>query len=227
MVSGNRNWIFGAAIVAVIVVVAGWFLGIQPQLSTAAIATSDTADLNAANGIAQVELTRLKAQDAALPKLTKELDALQKTVPGRALLEEYTKQLVDLAVVNAVGIVSINFSVGTPFTPTESYAKLVPPSITASNLVVIPFTSSLVGTRDALNAYIDAIQKNPRISIIQSFILAQGADPATWGLDITGAVFVLIGPDGSQEAIPPTPTPTPTPTGTPTPTTTPSPTPTG
>ncbi len=230
MVQSNRTWFFVASVVSIAALIGGWFFGIQPQLGSAANAQIEATSLDDQNAIAQLELARLKAQDEALPQLQTELDELQLSVPDAMDLETFSAEVAGLAAANGVSLTSVSFTQAVPSVPAAAYANAVPSDFAIENLVAITYTLSLLGPRDGLVSYLRALQFGDRLSVFPSFTLAQGPDAANWGMDVTGVVFVLIGPEGpiegDVESETENSTPNPEPSVTPTPTSTPSPSPT-
>jgi hypothetical protein len=223
MVQSNRTWIFIAVVISIAVVAAGWFLGIQPQLSAAAKAQQETADLDDRNALAQLELARLKAQDAELPKLQSELDDLQLSVPDEAALEKFAAEVASLAAANGVSLTAVSFTQAVPAVPAADYAGAVPADLPIENLATVTYTISVLGPRDGLVGYLKSVQLGERLSVFPSFTLAQGPDATSWGMDVTGVIFVLS--DGQVVAADPGASENPTPDETPAPS--PSPTPGG
>jgi Tfp pilus assembly protein PilO len=226
VVKSNRNWILGSVLIWLIVIAAGWLVGIQPQLTAAAVAGVDASNISDQNQLAQLELARLKAQQENLPVLEAELAEGATSIPSRAYLEEYTAQLFGLAEANGLTVLSLDYANAALFTPTSSYAELVPVTVNLENFVSIPYTMTLSGPQAKLEAFLKNVQLGSRLTIVGSATLAQSPDPAVWGMDFSGTVFVLFGAEGNQENLPPTPKPTPTSTPTPQPTDTATPTPT-
>lgn len=230
MVKSNRSWILGAVLISVIVIAVGWFLGVQPQLAAGATATAEARNLDDQNGLQQLELARLKAQDEAIVELEAELAGLEKSIPSSSLLEEYTAELFRTATANGLTVIQIDYADAAIFAPTPAFVERVPAGVALENFVSVPFSISLGGPRDNLNAFLGAIQKGSRLTIVSDLTFAQGPDATSWGMDVTGTVFVLFGPgDSPQTVVPvdpaadpaatPAPTdpapPTPTPTATP------------
>ncbi|MGV8969714.1 MAG: hypothetical protein ACOH1J_04620 [Microbacteriaceae bacterium] len=213
MVKSNRTWILAAVVISIAIVAAGWILGIQPQLDTVSRASSEATNINDQNQLAELELARLKAQQEELPQLEGELKDLQASIPQRALLDEYTVALFSLAAENGVTLVSVDYAGASTFAPTTAFAELVPATVNPETFITIPYSISLSGSRENLESFLRAVQLGKRLTIIGGSSLAESPDASVWGMDFTGTVFVLLGPDGIQEgalqapADPVTPTP--------------------
>lgn len=233
MVQSNRTWILIGVVLSIAIVVAGWLVGIQPQLAATARADAGATSLDDQNALAELELARLKVQAEALPELQSQLDSLRLSVPERLKLEAFSAELVQIAASTGVTLTAVSFSQAIPAVPAAAYAESVPAQLPIQNLVSITYTVSLIGTQEGLRSFLRGVQFSERLSIFPAFTLAQGPEATNWGMDVTGVVFVLVDPDGSQiesgsdpEGSPPDPGSSATPTPTPAPSSTPSPTPT-
>jgi|GEM_PF-2420258 len=217
MGSGNRPWIIGAALLAVVAIVLGWFVGISPQLSIASINDSARAGIESQNSTTQIEIARLKKQFDNLPALQKQLDTLGVTVPNENKLEEFTAQIAAATVASGAVIKTITFGDAASFVPTLSFLSRMPPTVNPTTFVTIPYTMSATGTKEQLNAFLKIVQLGTRMTIMSSVVSAQGPDAAVWGSDITGMTFVLldvpiaVNPDGAATTGGTSPTATPTP----------------
>ena len=79
--TGTRAWTVGAALVAVLLFVAGWFLLVSPKRSDAAALRVQAAKLDQDNATARANINRLKALAAELPAQQANLAALDPDLP--------------------------------------------------------------------------------------------------------------------------------------------------
>ncbi|MFF2053035.1 hypothetical protein ACFVU2_15650 [Leifsonia sp. NPDC058194] len=92
----NRLWLIGAVLVMVVVVAGGWFLGIQPQLVTAATAEAQRAQVAAVNAQQTAALEKLKSDYAQLPDLKSDLATLRASIPQGTDLPTFVDQVTEL-----------------------------------------------------------------------------------------------------------------------------------
>ena len=190
--SSNRYWTIGGTLVTVMVLALGFFLGVQPQLQTAAIAQRDLVDVQAQNQLQRAELEALKQQFELLPEITAELDALRFSIPDDAAIDEFTTQLS--AQVASTGVTLVAFTAGSsaPFIATLQFEAFVPAGIDASNFVTIPFQLSAVGPRDGIIAFIAGLQDGRRLALVDQFTLLNSGDAGAIAVDLSGLLYVLL-----------------------------------
>jgi Tfp pilus assembly protein PilO len=210
--ASTRNWSIGGAVVIIVVVALGFFLGVQPQLQAAQIAQRDLADVEAQNDLKRLELEALKQQFAALPEVQAKLDAIRLSVPADASIETFTTQLA--ALVAAAGVTLQTFSTTSPipFVASDQAAPLIPTEVDGLSYVVVPFQLSAVGPREGLVSLVAAIQNGERLALVNRFAISNGGDDQTVGLDLSGLLYVYLDePATPTEAAPVEPVPTPAP----------------
>jgi Tfp pilus assembly protein PilO len=248
-----------AVIIAVVIMVAvlalGWIGLIAPQLAVATNAGLQMAGVQAQNAAQSQVLAKLKADNANLATLKKQLADLHTQIPADAQLDLFISQLNAIAQANGITLVGITNAVALPYasapaataptTPTAPTSTAAPattpapaatapattpatPTVATNNLYTLAVTISVGGTQDQILAFSKALQTGKRLFIIttMSFSGTGNVDPATGTL--TGYIFIAPTPAGFVSDSTATPTPTPGPTDAPTPsaTTTSTPTPT-
>lgn len=118
--NARRVWAIGGVLAIVLVLVAGWFLAISPQLAAAASADRSRKAIEDEHAILQSQVARMANIDA--DALEEELEALSARVPAvidePALLREFQ------AIVGGVGatITGVTFSDPTYFVPATTGA---------------------------------------------------------------------------------------------------------
>ena len=113
----KRLWTIGAVLAMVVVVVAGWFLGIQPQLAEANTASQNLATARAQNVAGANSLAKLKADHEGIAELKKSVDSLRQSVPSSAQLSAFVTELDLLGGEHQVQVKSISVSDAKPYTP--------------------------------------------------------------------------------------------------------------
>lgn len=101
------GWVGGTAIVAVVILIASWFLVISPKLSAAQEDRAQTETVKEHNVVLSTQLATLKKQFAALETTRSDLAALRKQIPTSAQLTDYLRKLSDLAKAHTVIITSV------------------------------------------------------------------------------------------------------------------------
>jgi Tfp pilus assembly protein PilO len=211
--TGNRIWMLGVALVAVVVVALGWVFGISPMLTKADLASSQAQSADAQNAAQQLALVRLKGQYDKLPELNAELKKLQLSVPETANLDDFLDQLQQLAQSTGVTITGFTAAEATLYgggdgttaapkpattasTPagsaSSSTATTVPDSSLTGRLFSVPITITVKGSSDQVMAFTDASQKGTRFFLVTTDAFTGSRDhPEDDGGTLTGFVFVV------------------------------------
>ena len=113
----KRLWTIGAVLAMVVVVVAGWFLGIQPQLAEANTASQNLANAQTQNATSANSLAKLKADYEGIAGLKKSVDSLRQSVPSSAQLSAFVTELDLLGGEHQVQVKSISVADAKPYTP--------------------------------------------------------------------------------------------------------------
>lgn len=131
----------------VIVVVGGWFLGIQPQLSAANAASESRTSEAARNATSERLLVTLKKDFEGIGKLKDSNAMLRRSVPSSAQLSTFVTELDVLSGQNAVSVTTITVSDAKAYTPPVIVAAAVTgvaasptpsPSASAAPVVAAP-----------------------------------------------------------------------------------------
>lgn len=183
-----RAWIGLSAVVAVVVVVAGWFLLISPTRASTADARANVQSEEDRSIMLTKALDALKAEYASLDASKAKLDALTVQIPSTAETAEFRRTLVDRAAQTGVTILSISTDAATAVdaaagepapaattAPTNAASPTPAPTpspaadaaapaqssvttLAGQVLVGIPLKISVVGTYDAARAFIASLQ---------------------------------------------------------------------
>ena len=131
----------------VAVVVGGWFLGIQPQLSAANAAGESRASEAARNATSERLLVTLKKDFEGIGELKNSNATLRRSVPSSAQLSTFVTELDALSSQNAVSVTTIAVSDAKAYTPPVIVAAAVTgaatsptpsPSASAAPVVAAP-----------------------------------------------------------------------------------------
>ncbi|TXN30302.1 hypothetical protein [Lacisediminihabitans profunda] len=143
----NRLWIIGTVAVMLVVVVAGWFLGIQPQLNAASAASQNLTTVKSQNAASERQLVALKSDFKGMGELTKKVTSLRKSVPSSAQLSTFVTEIDSLSSQYGVAVKTITVSDAKAYTPPVTVVAPAPgatpsptpsPSASAAPVVVGP-----------------------------------------------------------------------------------------
>lgn len=112
------SWIGATVFGSVIIVVASWFLAINPTLSAASDVRAQTEQVKSQNDALALKVAKLKADFAKLDDYKAQLGAIRKQIPTDAQLSDYLRQLDAIAAAHTVTVTTV-----TPGTPTAVVAK--------------------------------------------------------------------------------------------------------
>ena len=217
MTQSNRLWFAACASIMVILVAAGWFLGLQPALAAAAAADTQRAAVEAQIVAQQATISALDAEQRKLPSLKKEYALLQKSVPETANTSEFITDLDALAV--AAGVQILGFTVAEPSAytvpisasagataPAEESTEssdsaaaaagpgpapvVTNPLITQDNFVIIGMAIDVGGTYEAVLAFVEGLQSGERLFLVSGFKSTAVGD-GTVRANVSGVIYVV------------------------------------
>ena len=102
-----RSWTLGAAAVAVLMLLASWFLLVSPKNAKAADLRAQTAQSEQQNAAARVRIEQLKAQAADLPAQQAKLAEVRGHIPDNPELPSFIRSLTDIASKSGVAIADL------------------------------------------------------------------------------------------------------------------------
>lgn len=208
--TGNRLFILGVALAAVVIVALGWVFGIAPTLAQADLASSQAQSADDQNAVQQLGLVKLRDQYEKLPELNAELKKLQLAVPETANLDDFLDQLQQLA--QSAGVTITGFTAAeatlygggdaaaappapaaTDAAATDSTsAKAAPSASVTDRLYSVPITIAVKGSPDQVMAFTEASQKGTRFFLVTTDTFTGSRDnPEDDGGTLTGFVFVV------------------------------------
>jgi Tfp pilus assembly protein PilO len=173
----NRIWVIGAILTTVMLVAAGYFIGIAPQLAAASSANSDRANVMAANARNEILLTKLKHDYQNIDALKNQVSNLQKSVPAAADVSSFVTELNSLANARKVTLKSITVSDARAYTPTTqavttntatSGSPQTNPKITTANFVTIPVTIGVTGDYSRVLDFVNDVQLGRRLFLVST-----------------------------------------------------------
>jgi type IV pilus assembly protein PilO len=202
----SRTWTAGAAVVGVLLVIAGWFLLIAPQRSAAADLRDQTAAQQTANDQIVLRTKQLQAQFASLPARQAQLAEIKQQMPDNPALPSLIRDLASYAKDAGLSLESV--SPADPVVVDATTGEQTPvapgaaPAAGADGLVAIPTTVVASGTYADLTLYLQKLQTQMRRAYLVNSIKLE-IDPAAAGatgstsatkpvnMTVIGDIFVL------------------------------------
>jgi len=174
----------------VVVIIAGWLVGIAPQLADASRTNASRAAVLAQNVANEAILRKLKADYAEIDVLRNKLSVLKVAVPTSAEISTFVTELNFLANSHKVIVRSITVNDAKPYTPVELVAPTsgsetsgagasltTNPRVTSSNFIVIPVQFSVTGDYSRVLDFVHEVQVGPRLFLISN-LSSMGATDA-------------------------------------------------
>lgn len=178
-----RLWVIGSAFVAVLILLAGWFLGVQPRLTEVGAATVERLNVAATNDEYEAVLVELRELSENLPALESELAAIRVELPDEPGLPELLGQLNELAVGSGVTLNEVTTE------PPRLIVSEATEALGITDLVAIPVRISALGPPEGLAQFMKAAQFGPRLLWVGRF--STGDDADTGRVTLEGLIFVL------------------------------------
>lgn len=217
--TASRKWTVGTALVALLVLVAGWFLLIAPKRGEVADLQAQADQQMSTNSSLQIQLEQLKQQNKDLPEKQAELAELQTRIPETPDLTGYIRELQDIARQADVGLVSMTpaaaVTLGQPVGALGT-AGLTPESLAAIDVEVV-----VEGDFTGIERFFNEMETTERYTLVGGYTIAEVEDTEdTTGVaapDLTATInariyLVPTTPEGTTTTAPATaPTPAPTP----------------
>lgn len=189
----NRLNMLIAVVAMVVVALAGFFLGVQPQLAQAANDRVEQTSVDATNRTTAAELARLKERAKSLPALKAELAKLTASVPSSANMSSFYGAVDGVAASSGVKVSAITTSDAVAYTapvsagtatdaeatddptadatPTATAAPTAPltdPAISSKNFSAIPVSVSVDGSFDQALAFVGGLQEGARLFLVNT-----------------------------------------------------------
>jgi type IV pilus assembly protein PilO len=171
----TRKWTLGAVLVAVLILVAGWFLLISPKRADVAeLQTQTDAQLDQ-NSSLQTEIAVLKQQNKDLPEKQAELAALQTKIPQAPDLAGYVREMQDLGRKSGVAFTSLTPAAPLPVggAPVSTTVALPPEALAAINVDMV-----VAGGYFEITKFINELETASRYTLVSGYVIAEeeGAD---------------------------------------------------
>jgi len=202
----RRTWLGLGLLVAVLVVVAGWFTLISPMRADTASLVSQETDARAQNAVLTQKLVVLKKQKDGLPALRADLGTQVRGLPTSSGLPELTRQLTDQAKTARVGIKSLAVGAVTavvkPAAAAGTSTAAAATTTAAGQLFAIPVTLTTTGPAKRQIAFLKALQQvGPRRALVISTTFAPGGSASATGTAAAAPATTSIGVDSTMTTV--------------------------
>lgn len=168
----SRKWTMGTALVALLVLVAGWFLLISPKRAEVADLQAQADDQAATNSSLQVELELRKQQNKDLPEKQAELAELRTQIPETSDLTGYIRELQDIARQADVGLVSMApaaaATLGQAPVATGTTATLTPEALAGIDVEIV-----VAGDYFGIERFVNQIETTERYTLVGGLTIAE------------------------------------------------------
>ncbi|TFB75948.1 hypothetical protein E3O06_04760 [Cryobacterium glaciale] len=215
----TKWWAVGAILVIVLVVSAGFTLGISPKLEELSASRATRTAALAQNEVYELQLAALQREFDGLETVQDELAVLREAIPEGAALPAFVGQLDAIAGRTSVTLTEFSSADALLYAPVvpdttvpdttvpdttvpdttapgAADAAAAAPSalVTTDNFVAVPVTISVTGSFDAVLQFLDGLQSGQRLMTVTSFSSgtpsADAPDRVTG--QIAGIVYVLL-----------------------------------
>ncbi|MEO8775252.1 MAG: type 4a pilus biogenesis protein PilO [Candidatus Nanopelagicales bacterium] len=191
-----QTWYIGTAVVAVLVLLAGWFLLVAPAKSNAADLSTQADGVVAQNAATQVQIDQLKAQSKNLPAQEAQIAAIRTRIPTTPALPTLIRTLSTQATAAGVSLDSL-----TPGTPTLAAGGTATTAtgnspVAPGRVSQIPISMKVTGNFANVRLFMNGIEQMQRSMLVSGLAIslnAAGSTTTTTGslsTTITGEVFM-------------------------------------
>jgi Tfp pilus assembly protein PilO len=203
MTIDNRLWAIITAFVCVLLLGAGWFLGVEPRLAAADRANEQRQTIEAQNNVARAEILRLQKAEDNRAQLETQLADLRAAVPAGVDGSGFLSALDQIVAANGVVLASVSLSDPIAYVPPAEgeFSPLTDPAITAENFVAVPVKIAVGGTNDQVLAFLASLQSEKRLILVNEVARVRDESVADlYGLAVSGFIYVLRDPAAEAAA---------------------------
>lgn len=198
----RRLWIGGGVIVALLIVVASWFLAINPELSSADSLHGQAESAETANVASQAKLNTLKKKSEQSDQLVQSLASALDALPPEDALPALTRQLSAQA--NDAGVILNSITIGASGAAGAPAGAPTANSTAGGGLVSTSVTLTVEGTLVHQLAFLHEVQVDgPRRALVTSTQVTPNSGGSGGSIDgssnVTIAMNVFSQPQNAQQ----------------------------
>lgn len=186
--SKNTGWIAGTGVVALLMLVATYFVLVAPQRQQAAEVRDQAAAVAQSNRTLEQETAQLKAQFATLDAQRERLAQVRATLPSAADTPALLRQLSSYAASSGVTLTGVTPSAASVYVPGGATAD-------TSGLVQIPLVVTTTGSFAQSELFVKNVQADmTRFFLVENVAVTSGGAGSQSGgvtTTLTGRIFVL------------------------------------
>ncbi len=189
----SQKWVFGAALVSVLLLIAGWFLLVTPQRSSAEQIRTDAEAQAAANVRTEAEIASLKAQYKDLPALQKQEAVIRSRIPETPDMPALLRTLSTNARTAGVTLVSVSPSNPVPMNQSGTGGGAISDPGQVSQ---IPVTIQVTGPFANMQLFLNSVEQMKRSMLVTSLDITRSTEESTTAAtnilsaQIGGRVFI-------------------------------------
>jgi Tfp pilus assembly protein PilO len=185
---GAKKWYVAAGLASIVVLVAGWFLLVSPQQSTASDIAAQADNQVTANQATQAKIDALKLQYKDLPTLQQQLALIGTRVPQTPNLPRLLRDLSKLAKSSGVVLTTV-----TPSNPAPLGAAANGAAATGGGGLASPGQVNFIGVSVQITGpfantrlFVSGLEAMPRAFLVTGLSIARNSD-GTSGTTTSGA----------------------------------------
>ncbi|WP_432484022.1 type IV pilus inner membrane component PilO [Kineococcus esterisolvens] len=188
--SKTRVWVAGTAVVALLILVAGWFLVLAPQRAEAGDLATQANQTEAQNAQIALKTEQLAALAAQLPERQADLARITASLPAEGELPQLIRALS--AAATSAGVVLNGI---TPATP-ELWDTTAEAASGDLVVVAVPLSLEVKGSFTEIELYLKQLQADAtRFFLVENVEVSAGSADTSTGDDlsatVSGKVFAL------------------------------------
>lgn len=195
MLTRNRNtvWVAGTAALALLMLVATYFLLVQPQRASASDLADQTQQVRDSNLAIQERTEQLKAQFATLGDEKQQLAADKASLPSSAELPQLLRQLDGYARTSGVTLTNVTPGTAEAFVADGAAAPATAASTgatSASGVLALPLSLQVNGSFAQVELFVKNVQADMKRYYAVSTLDLQNGEGGV-AATLTGKVFVM------------------------------------
>lgn len=200
----EKLWLGAGAMVALVMLLIGYFFFIGPQRSDTDDVNAQTDTANMQNSSLQLRINTLSAQNKDLAKYQSAVKQAQLALPTTSGLPDFLRTLQSIGGATLVDISSKTF--GTPTDVTSVSGAAGAPAAAATGglrVYALPISIQVSGSVEALNQFLTQLQSvQPRAVLISQISQTSGAAGAssTGSTALTLTMQAFVAPTGAVES---------------------------
>ena len=189
----SQRWVLGAALASVVLLLAGWFLLVTPQKTTADQLRVDAEAQAAANVRAEAEIASLKAQYKDLPSLQMEEAQIRSRIPETPNMPALLRTVSQNAKTAGVTLVSVSPSNPVPLNQSGTNGGGLSDPGQVSQ---IPIVIQVTGPFANMQLFLNSVEQMKRSMLVTSLDITRSTDESTTAAtniltaQVSGRVFI-------------------------------------